>query len=161
MDYCILRVKGGGLLLRQDHKMPYACLARGDLVEHLVGCFAMMILRYLFRLRPGSSSLLNAEGHAPPNRYCFYFISCFFTYNGELSEIPAGWHACMPRPTGFALERFVRPRESARGRTNRASAYAQLAVRSRAARPNDKLRGAAAFCRVPLERLVRHFAFQI
>ncbi len=27
--------------------------------------------------------------------------------NGELSEITAGWHACMPRPTGFALERFV------------------------------------------------------
>ncbi|MFZ2398035.1 MAG: hypothetical protein WAW31_05090 [Smithella sp.] len=39
----------------------------------------------------------------------------------------------MPRPTGFALERFVRPRESARGRTNRASADAQLAVRARAA----------------------------
>jgi hypothetical protein len=56
-------------------------------------------------------------------------------HNGELSEIPAGWHACMPRPTGFALERFVRTRESARGRTNRASATAQLAVRARAARP--------------------------
>ena len=41
----------------------------------------------------------------------------------------------MPGPTGFALERFVRPRESARGRTNRASATAQLAVRARAARP--------------------------
>ena len=33
----------------------------------------------------------------------------------------------MARPMGFALERFVRPRESARGRTNRASADAQLA----------------------------------
>ena len=56
-------------------------------------------------------------------------------HNGELSEMPAGCHACMARPMGFALERFVRPRESARGRTNRASANAQLAVRARAARP--------------------------
>jgi hypothetical protein len=56
-------------------------------------------------------------------------------HNGELSEITAGWHACMPRQTGFALERFIRPRESARGRTNRASANARLAVRARAARP--------------------------
>jgi len=50
----------------------------------------------------------------------------------------------MPRPTGFALERFVRPRESARGQTNRASADAQLAVRARAARPYAEISRSAA-----------------
>jgi len=53
----------------------------------------------------------------------------------------------MARPMGFALERFVRPRESARGRTNRASANAQLAVRARAARPYEEIsRSAASGC---------------
>ena len=56
-----------------------------------------------------------------------------FTYNGELSEIPTGWHARMPRPTGFRsndlFERAnqravgligrVRPRNSPFGRAQR------------------------------------------
>lgn len=43
------------------------------------------------------------------------------------------------KAAGETLERFVRPRESARGRTNRASRHAQLAVRARAARPNVEI----------------------
>lgn len=67
--------------------------------------------------------------------YILALVPISIFHNDELSEITAGCHARMARPMGFALERFVRPRESARGRTNRASANAQLVVRSRAARP--------------------------
>jgi hypothetical protein len=61
----------------------------------------------------------------------------------------------MPGPTGFALERFVRPRESARGRTHRASATAQLAVRARAARPYAKITGPRNAG--PVDLLVKRF----
>ena len=54
-----------------------------------------------------------------------------------MSGSQSGWRVYSPSPRANALERFIRTRESARGRTNRASGSAQLAVRARAARPNN------------------------
>ena len=56
--------------------------------------------------------------------------------NGELSGSESGWRVYSPSPRANGSNDFVRPRESARGRTNRARGSAQLAVRARAARPN-------------------------
>ena len=56
--------------------------------------------------------------------------------NGELSGSESGWRVYSPSPRANGSNDFVRPRESARGRTNRARRSAQLAVRARAARPN-------------------------
>ena len=58
--------------------------------------------------------------------------------NGELSGSQSGWRVYSPSPRANRSNDFVRPRESARGRTNRARRSAHLAVRSRAARPNGR-----------------------
>ena len=59
-----------------------------------------------------------------------------FGANGELSGSQSGWRVYSPSPRANGSNDFVRPRESARGRTNRARRSAQLAVRARTARPN-------------------------
>ncbi len=67
------------------------------------------------------------------------FSPVCLVYNGELSGSESGWRVYSPRPRANGSNDFVRPRESARGRTNRARRSAQLAVRARAARPNEKI----------------------